>query len=36
VAIAAVVLGRSEAVGVRLVGAAALVVVGGGLIGLSR
>jgi drug/metabolite transporter (DMT)-like permease len=36
VAIAAVVLGRSEAVGVRLVGAAALVVVGGGLIGVSR
>ncbi|HEU0336444.1 MAG TPA: EamA family transporter [Gaiellaceae bacterium] len=36
VAIAAVVLGRSEAVGSRLVAAAALVVVGGGLIGLSR
>jgi drug/metabolite transporter (DMT)-like permease len=36
VLIAAVVLGRSEAVGARLVAAAALVVVGGGLIGLSR
>ena len=36
VALAAVVLGRSEAVGTRLVAAAALVVVGGGLIGLSR
>jgi drug/metabolite transporter (DMT)-like permease len=36
VLIAAVVLGRSEAVGIRLVAAAALVVIGGGLIGLSR
>lgn len=36
VAIAPVVLGRSEAVGVRLAAAAVLVVVGGGLIGLSR
>jgi drug/metabolite transporter (DMT)-like permease len=36
VLMAAVVLGRSEAVGVRLVVAAVLVVLGGGLIGLSR
>ena len=36
VLVASVVLGRSEAVGARLVGAAGLVVAGGGLIGAAR
>jgi drug/metabolite transporter (DMT)-like permease len=36
VVIASFVLGRSEAIGVRLVAAAALVVAGGALIGIAR